>query len=304
MSKLPILVTFYNRPKKLEKLLLQLKFFDNIELYFAGDGPKNQNDKKNVDKCWSLIKQHIKNENVANTLVRSQNLGCAEAMKSNLDWFFDSVAFGLILEDDCIPAPDFVNFLIQNLKVLISFNGYMCISGFDPTKSCNTIDTFRTSNFTLIWGWATWKKVWNLYKFEIFDSDDISTQYSKIIFPWYRPISRFLFKSIFTYTFNQVNRGKIETWDYSLIASMWRNRMKSLQINGNQIINIGFDHLATHTKKAMPKWVPVEYGKKPANNCLVSNHFELKKDQWIARKIYRINTYNFVKIQITKFLRS
>ena len=74
------------------------------------------------------------------------------------------------------------------------------------------------------------------------------------------------FRNVFTRRFLEVEKGIIDTWDYSLVATLWRQDMKFLQFNGNSVVNVGFDHRATHTKGRAPSWVPITYSKNISKN--------------------------------------
>ena len=47
--------------------------------------------------------------------------------------------------------------------------------------------------------------------------------------------------------FQDVSNGKIETWDYQWIYTVWINKGLSIMPNKNLVSNIGFGHEATHT---------------------------------------------------------
>lgn len=48
--------------------------------------------------------------------------------------------------------------------------------------------------------------------------------------------------------FNETSKGKIDSWAYRWLYSIWNNHGKCVQSNVNMIKNIGFSQEATHTK--------------------------------------------------------
>ena len=60
MNKIPVLVTFFNRPTILEKLFDSIQNQENIELFFASDGARHKNDQNDIDQCWSLVEKYFK----------------------------------------------------------------------------------------------------------------------------------------------------------------------------------------------------------------------------------------------------
>ena len=288
----------------MECLFDKLSKNNNLDIYFACDGPKNLPDKEKIDKCWVLVSNKFGFIPDSNKLIRHENLGCSNAMIGNLNWFFQKVNFGLILEDDCIPSGAFLDYLANNLEKLEKIRDFMCISGFDPIQKFDSKYLFRLSNFPLIWGWATWKEKWDLYQYKIPDAEYITDKVSKKIYKKNFFIHKQLFKYIFRRNFRLVNESLIDTWDYSLIATMWRHNMLSLQINGNQIRNIGFDDSATHTKSKRPKWVSTHYAYLETKKYFEETQFDKDNEVWLSKKVYGANLFTFIRSSMRKILYS
>ena len=47
MQKLPVLITFFNRPAILEQLFVAISKRNDIQIFFSCDGPRNEIDKSN-----------------------------------------------------------------------------------------------------------------------------------------------------------------------------------------------------------------------------------------------------------------
>jgi hypothetical protein len=78
-----------------------------------------------------------------------------------IDWFFANEAEGIILEDDCLPRPEFFRFC-NDLLVLYRDNQRIAsISGscFHGDKSWQQ-HSFHFGKHFHCWGWATWKRAW------------------------------------------------------------------------------------------------------------------------------------------------
>ena len=71
------------------------------------------------------------------TLFREINLGCGHAPATAIDWFFQNVEAGIILEDDCRPDPTFFSFCEVLLERYKDDDRIKHISG----------DNFQTVNF-------------------------------------------------------------------------------------------------------------------------------------------------------------
>jgi hypothetical protein len=301
MSKTSVLVTFFNRPEPLKELLETLEQVPNLELYFASDGPRDTNDNNLLKDCWDLINSSFKEIPESHKLVRDHNLGCKTAMQQNISWFFSIVKKGIILEDDCLPSLDFFELMRFGLEEYEENLKYFSISGTDVIPESYIFQSvFRESVFPMVWGWATWADRWENYQVEIPDVKSVTRWPSLILYKPTSQLKAFLFRSIFKFRFFEVEKGFIDTWDYSLTATCWRQRKMSLQINGNQVRNIGFGKTATHTKQSAPNWVPQNFGKIP--NVLAVQEYDPIYDRWLANRVFRISLKEFLKNLVKKMV--
>ena len=304
MKKLPVLITFFNRPAILEQLFIAISKRNDIQIFFACDGPRNEIDKSKIEDCWILVEKYFGKVPSSRRLERNANLGCKNAMKQNIDWFLDLNAFGLILEDDCIPNNDFFKYLGQALLNFENSKNLMCLAGTDyvPYKFNNSQGLYRESIFPMVWGWATWAKKWKYYELEIHDYEETVALAANRLFGTKSTLKKFYFENSFSMRFHEVNRGIIDTWDYSLLASMWRNDLKSLQINANLIINSGFTLDATHTKIAPPHWVPTDYSF-PKSESIILSDYDSRPDIWLATNVYNCTLVDFFKNEVKRVIR-
>ena len=304
MKKIPVLVTFFNRPIILEKLFAAIKNQENIELFFASDGARHEEDQKNVDQCWALVEKYFKKIDNSHKLIRPKNLGCKNAMIGNMDWFFDLNEYGIVLEDDCIPNADFFKVVGGALKEVSPDSNYISVSGSDylPANFNSNAGQFRESIFPQVWGWGSWSRKWKLYKPAISDRSIIVDSASEELYGKDYFLDKKYFKSIFGMRFREIDLGQIDTWDYSLIATAWRHGLKSLQVNGNLVVNSGFGQLATHTKNAAPDWVPRNYSK-AVKSKHINPGFDFAADRWTAKNVYNCNVIEVVKNEIKKVVR-
>jgi hypothetical protein len=177
-------------------------------------------------------------------------MGCSLGPGTALDWFFAQESEGIILEDDCVPHPDFFTFATEMLdryrfnKKIISING----SNLGYTLENGNSYTF--SRFMNMWGWATWKRsyeqidyqldhwknvkqknlyLWRLLRFNLFDIDLGWIKY------W-----RFQFDKTIT-------TKKITWWDYQWIYYQLINKKYAILPANNLVKNIGFDENGHHT---------------------------------------------------------
>ena len=190
------------------------------------------------------------------TLFSDKNLGCKVAVSRAIDWFFEHVEEGIILEDDCLPHPTFFRFCEELLNKYRDDERIGQISGdnFQFGKK-RTEYSYYFSRYTLIWGWATWRRAWKNYDVDMKSWPEIHDNgwlqdwlgNKKLVHYWMR---------IFEMTY----QGEINTWDYQWTFTCWIRNCLTILPNVNLISNIGFSAGGTHTscKNDKSANIPVE----------------------------------------------
>ena len=225
-------------------------------------------------------------------------------MIGNMDWFFDLNEYGIVLEDDCAPNPEFFKVVGGALRDVSPDSNYISVSGSDylPASLNDNTGQFRESIFPQVWGWGSWSRKWKLYELGISDRSIIVDSASEELYGKDYFLNRKYFNSVFEMRFREIDLGLIDTWDYSLMATSWRHGLKSLQVNGNLIVNSGFGQLATHTTNVAPDWVPQSYSK-VINHKDITPGFDLAADRWTAKNVYNCNLVEVMKNEIKKVVR-
>ena len=247
--EIPILFLVFNRPELTLKVFNKIKEIKPKKLYVACDGPRNINNEKQIVSKVREITNHVTWDCNLKKLFRNQNLGCKNAVSGALDWFFENEDKGIILEDDCLPNQDFFLFCKE---LLLKYEN-------DPRVSMITGNNFQDGNFrgdgsyyfsgyNHIWGWATWKRVWNFYdKNMSFWPTWSKSQDWKDKFP--DLLERIYWKR----NFDKVYTNLIDTWDYQLLALLKKIGGLCVTPNVNLVSNIGFGENATHTHDVINK---------------------------------------------------
>jgi len=182
--KTPILFLIYNRPEYIKKVFESIKQARPERLFISADGPKSDDEKdfklceEARDACVVDWPCEIK------TLFRDKNLGCRLGISGGINWFFEHVEEGIILEDDCLPNESFFNFCENLLLKYRNENKVMMISGSNPAGSVSVDNDYFFSHFYHIWGWATWKRAWKKYDINLSDWPKLKKEnFLKKIFP-------------------------------------------------------------------------------------------------------------------------
>lgn len=160
--KVPILFIIFNRKETAQNAFQHIKKYQPEHLYIAADGPRKN--KPGEDIICDETRQAILNEidwpcNVK-TLFRTANLGCAKAVSSALDWFFESEEFGVIVEDDIVLSQDFYRFAKEMDSKYRDDERIMCINAQYYGVEHRFDSSYVFTTMSSPWGWATWKRAW------------------------------------------------------------------------------------------------------------------------------------------------
>lgn len=296
--KSPILFLTFNRINTTEKVFKVIKEVKPLKLYLASDGPRET--KPNEDNVVLSVRNFlIKNidwQCEIKTLFREKNLGCGKAVSDAINWFFRYEEAGIILEDDCLPTISFFRFCDELLEKYADDERIMHISGdnFQKGKARGS-GSYYFSKISHIWGWATWRRAWRLYDFEIKSLDNFIDQKVFLDIWQNRRISKYWLKQ-----FKKVSKGEIDTWDYQWNYCLIINNGLSILPNVNLVENIGFSFEATHTnsRAKLPKGDKINFP-------LVHPEFlipNLAADVYTFKKQYHQNFINKIFGKLRKTL--
>jgi len=253
----PILFLIFNRPESARTVFDEIKKQKPKYLFIAADGPRNIPGEK--EKCFAAreIVNQVDWDCELKTLFREENLGCGKAVSSAITWFFENVTEGIVLEDDCLPDPSFFRYCQELLKQYRDNDKIAVINGSNYLfGKFNVKDSYYFSRYPHIWGWATWRRTWEKYDFNIKqwpavrDNGQLQKIFENITSRYY-----------WTQIFNDVFAGKINTWDYQLAFQCFINNWYSITPAVNLISNVGFGGTeATHTKSKGGKFSEMKKG--------------------------------------------
>lgn len=280
MLNTPILFLVFNRPDTTQQVFAKIREIQPKQLFVAADGARagKEGEEEKVAQVRKLILEGIDWNCEVKTLFREENLGCGKAVSSAITWFFEQVEEGIILEDDCLPNNSFFRFCEELLDYYRDDGRIMHISGnnFQFGKKVGNA-SYYFSKYNHIWGWATWKRAWEIYDYELKDFQDRKNEIS------YPKKTEKYWKEVFL----GVSDKKIDTWDYQWTYCMWKKNGLSILPNKNLISNIGFGFNATHTKDSNSIFgnIPTQNISFPLihpKNILVSN----SADRNTSKKIF------------------
>lgn len=303
---IPVLICSYKRPKQLKTLLDLLVSIGIRRVYFFSDGGKIEfEDLPKVQECRVIFAEFSKHFDEADAFHSPLNLGCRKAIPAALDWFFERHSFGAVLEEDCVPDPFFFEYLAKSQETFVNSSDVFCISG---TRNHGGPDTGNCKSiFPLIWGWATWADRWKKYKLDFRDSQTVTHwALERISMGVDSDLFGKLKLKVMNLNWNQILRqagnGSVDTWDYSLIATLWREQSYCVLPEKNLIVNVGFGPDATHTRSSRPKWVSVAASAPFSLDFSQSEYStnQAKLDLWMNDVVYRSTFIGLIRRSLSK----
>lgn len=244
MLQTPVLMVVFNRPEITQRVFAQIRKIKPRFLFIAADGPRAGIPKETINcKEVRKIVTAIDWDCELKTLFRDENLGCGRSVSGAINWFFEHVEEGIILEDDCLPSISFFPYCEELLIRYRSDDRIFMISGFNAFKKNPQIPyTYYFSLFPRIWGWATWKRAWSHFNYDVpeWDNRKLSLRVLKKL-PHMEKINN-LWIHMDLIKNNRMNAWSPQWWFYMLL----HNKLSILPVH-NLVINIGFIPEATHT---------------------------------------------------------
>ncbi|MGH9387808.1 MAG: hypothetical protein ACRD2N_26415 [Vicinamibacterales bacterium] len=240
MDAPPVLLLVFNRVAVAGRLLDAVRLARPARLFIAADGPRPDHP-EDQDLCRQAraVFGEIDWPCRVETRFQERNLGLKMAVISAVSWFFDHVEYGIILEDDCLPAPDFFPLAGELLERYASDPQIMHVSGLNMQPR----DSFGPHSYFFaevghIWGWATWRRAWRLYDVTMADWPAMRHAFGLCAPPLRRALGR---------KFASAYAGRKATWSRIWYYTMFRHAGLATIPSVNFVQNIGFGPAATHT---------------------------------------------------------
>jgi hypothetical protein len=239
----PVLLMTFRRPETTVRVFEAIRKARPKALYVAANAPRPGNAVE-ADQCKAVRKivQAVDWDCSLHTLFRDEHLDVATSVSSAIDWFFDAVDAGIILEDDCLPHATFFRFCGEMLDRYRDATNVMQVAGYNFLSGRYEMDfDYLFSNFGWQWGWATWRRAWRCYDLKMSSWPEFKRIGLHKQFPFY---------SERVQTFDRTYAGAVTTWDFQWHFAVASNSGLSVVPKYSLTENIGFGINATHGTKA------------------------------------------------------
>ena len=238
-----VALIIFRRPETTAKVLEAIQGLEISRLYVIADGPRENkiSEAEQVDATRKLVDEIDWNCEVVK-LYSKTNLGLRDRVLSGLDQVFSREESAIILEDDCLPNPDFFAFSTELLQRYSSNETVALVSGNNFASKHNRVDSYYFSTHANIWGWATWARTWREFRattLNEFLTDSAQAEIAKAIPSRFQRAS---FMSLLQ------NARDLDSWAIQFAAHCYVKGRLSVVPKVNLVSNIGFGAESTHTK--------------------------------------------------------
>ena len=309
---IPIALIFFNRPEPLRIVFNAIKEARPSKLFLIQDGAREArpNDELNIKKCKDIVAE-IDWECEVYRNYSETNLGCGMRIYSGISWCFEHVDRLCIIEDDCKPTIDYFKFCEELLEK------YKDDQRIDMISGMNNLETYDVTPYSYIfartgsiWGWATWKRVWDTVDYELsfMEDEDALRLINNLNQP--KRITYDLIRNGEKKHASLREGDKLTSWSYQRGMNMYLNSRLVIVPHKNLITNIGLTEDSVHAVNSIKK-IP-----KAMQRLFFMKTYEMKfplrhpkyiiQDVEFDEKLYRITYPNkmvMIKRKVESLLR-
>ena len=241
----PICLFTYNRLHETIQTVeaLQANYLaKESEFIIFSDGGKNAEAQKKVDAVRQYLKT-ITGFKTIEIIESKNNKGLANSIISGVDFVTKKYGKAIVLEDDLVTLPNFLNYMNQALdfyendKRIISVCGYGLKIARPLAYDSDVYLYGRSSS----WGWATWRNRWASIDWEVKDWNEFKNDKKAIRAFNYNGSD--MFKML-----KSVTEGNAQSWAIRFAYAQFKQKKYSIMPFKSMVSNIGFGSEGTNTK--------------------------------------------------------
>lgn len=296
IQDIPVLIIIFNRSWHLQKVMTALEKIRPRRLFVAADGPRRERPGEEQLCCEArkAVTDHVSWPCEVQTRFQDKNQGCGRHVTGAVDWFFENVSEGIILEDDCVPSPDFFRFTEELLERYRNSPEVMMLSGTALVRTPRPLPwDYDFTAFPCCWGWATWRRAWALMSYDMPDFPGYRRS-GKIRKSFASPRVQKRLLGLFAKVFHHA--PGFDTWDFQWLYACVKNNGVCILPAVNLVSNVGWD--ASHARIDEVMEMPLENFEKLRHPPEIKRNPELEKlffEKIYALPPFRVRLVNKLK---------
>lgn len=246
---IPVALFLFKRSDTVLRIMKVLEKVRPKKLYLIADGPRNDDEKKEVDKARKKIEESITWECEIIKNYSQFNRGVYQNIACGAIWVLKREETAIFLEDDNLPEETFFKFceelLIKykdNEKVL-----WVCGTNYLEKYRTKNEDSYVFTKLLMPCGWASWS-----HKFEknydgdmtFFDDEEAMERIKKSYIN--QPLYKQQIVSGKSELYRKNKGNDFSSWDFQMALSIRAKDLYGISPVNNQIVNIGVDEYSIH----------------------------------------------------------
>lgn len=242
----PLLLITFNRPDHVRRVLSVIRDKQPREFYVFQDGERENNeaDRGKCAQVRSAISELVDWDCNLHTFYADHNYGCGAGPMTGINWFFSQVEEGIVMEDDCLPHPDFFGYCSELLERYRENPKVMYISSTLYNNKWKCQESYGFSHYMITGAWASWSRAWKGFDLDLLglDAKRFRKHCKRLLYSvveadwWYFKVLEI-----------QQDKEKKSYWDYQMQIHLFKNSGLTIHPKFNLVSNIGFDGEGTHT---------------------------------------------------------
>lgn len=243
--KVPVALFNFNRPHLTRRVFEAVRQIKPQRLLLVADGPRAHKP-EDAGLCAEVraVFDEIDWDCEVSRNFSDANMGSFKRNSSGLDWVFSTVEEAIILEDDCIPSLSFFPYCEELLERYRDDQRVGVISGTNIgiPEACRNNESYFFSAYAFIWGWASWRRVWQQVDMEMALWDAKADKEMLL-----RLLQDKRASGSWHAEFESLHNGSRKmAWDFQLQLACFRNGMSCVIPRVNLISNVGHGQEATN----------------------------------------------------------
>lgn len=293
----PVLLLGFNRPDRLASLIESLRSSAPQTVRIAVDGPRagRIRDVELVRACRATA-QSVDWTTDVEVLERQVNLGLELAIPDAVSWVLREHDTVIVIEDDVIIGPQFVDFAQSMLARFAADESIMHVSGYNvvPRDQLSQPESpIRLSRIPESLAWATWRRAWQHY-------DPTLTWALSAPLPDLRRITGTRAGAYrWRQNFSLAERQLISTWAYRWLGSMWSRDGWCVSPNQNLVTYRGYTD-GTHTRRRA-KWSELPVADVDLEMIPPEPPRDQQADEFLQRKVFAANAFGVALGPLERF---
>lgn len=245
----PVMVFTYSRPEHTRKVLEALAsniMAKETDVFAYTCKPKNQNHAEMVDATKDVLRSFEGRDVFRKYTVvdKKEFKPLGPAMIEAISEVISEYGRIIIVEDDIVTSPYFLNFMNKCLDRYHDEDNVFSISGYSPDLDCikNLQNDVYLVHRACPWGWATWSDRWAEYKSDVpeYCETMMDRKVRKEICKWNTDLAMTLDALFY-------EKGCMDkNWEQQFCYYQFRNHKGAVCPKKSLVRNIGFDGTGTH----------------------------------------------------------